>query len=86
MGDGERTQGALPDGDPADADTLRLTEAQLLETVLAVSAEITRLEAMRVRLMDAVDSRCRVDVLGHPHAKAWLAAHTMLEPGRRVGS
>ncbi|MGW5151763.1 DUF222 domain-containing protein, partial [Rhodococcus koreensis] len=81
MGDGERTQGALPDGDPADADTLRLTEAQLLETVLAVSAEITRLEAMRVRLMDAVDSRCRVDVLGHPHAKAWLAAHTMLEPG-----
>ncbi|MFE5708916.1 DUF222 domain-containing protein [Rhodococcus koreensis] len=81
MGDGERTQGALPDGDPADIDTLRLTEAQLLETVLAVSAEITRLEAIRVRLMDAVDSRCRVDVLGHPNAKAWLAAHTMLEPG-----
>ena len=81
MGDGERTQGALPDGDPADVDTLRLTEAQLLESVLAVSAEITRLEAIRVRLMDAVDSRCRVDVLGHPNAKAWLAAHTMLEPG-----
>ncbi|KAF0964821.1 HNH endonuclease signature motif containing protein [Rhodococcus sp. T7] len=80
MGDGERTQGALPDGDPADFDTLRLTEAQLLETALAVSAEITRLEAIRVRLMD-VDSRCRVDVLGHPNAKAWLAAHTMLEPG-----
>jgi hypothetical protein len=71
----------LPAGDPADVDTLRLTEAQLLETVLAVSAEITRLEAIRVRLMDAVDSRCRVDVLGHPNAKAWLAAHTMLEPG-----
>ncbi|OUS93265.1 HNH endonuclease signature motif containing protein [Rhodococcus sp. NCIMB 12038] len=81
MGDGERTQGAVPDGDPADFDTLRLTEAQLLETALAVSAEITRLEAIRVRLMDAVDSRCRVDVLGHPNAKAWLAAHTMLEPG-----
>jgi len=81
MGDGEGTQGAVPDDDPAVGETWRLSEDQLLETVLTVSSEIARLEAVRVKLMDAVDARCRVDILGHLNAKAWLVAHTMLEPG-----
>src|SRR5688500_2185552 len=83
MGIGEDIQGALPDEILATAvgDAWRLAEAELLASVVAVSEEIQRLEALRVRLVGAVDHRCRVDVLGFPNTKMWLASKTLLEVG-----
>ncbi|AWK70900.1 HNH endonuclease [Rhodococcus oxybenzonivorans] len=83
MGIGEDIQGALPDEILATAvgDAWHLAEAELLESVVAVSEEIQRLEALRVRLVGAVDHRCNVDVLGFPNTKMWLASTTLLEVG-----
>jgi hypothetical protein len=71
MGIGEDIQGALSDEILATAvgDASRLAEAELLESVVRVSEEIQRLEALRVKLVGAVDYRCKVDVLGFPNAK-----------------
>jgi hypothetical protein len=57
MGIGEDIQGALPDETLASdeilatavGDAWRLAEAELLASVVAVSEEIQRLEALRVR-------------------------------------
>ncbi|MFI2219634.1 DUF222 domain-containing protein, partial [Rhodococcus sp. NPDC019639] len=88
MGIGEDIQGALSDQILASdeilatavGDAWRLAEAELLASVVAVSEEIQRLEALRVRLVGAVDHRCKVDVLGFP-TKLWLASKTLLEVG-----
>ena len=76
-------QGALSDEILATAvgDAWRLAEAELLESVVRISEEIQRLEALRVKLVGAVDYRCKVDVLGFPNAKMWLASKTLLEVG-----
>ncbi|MHA4852116.1 HNH endonuclease signature motif containing protein [Rhodococcus sp. MSC1_016] len=89
MGIGEDIQGALSDQILASdeilatavGDAWRLAEAELLDSVVAVSEEIQRLEALRVRLVGAVDHRCQVDVLGFPNTKMWLASKTLLEVG-----
>ena len=83
MGLGGDIQGALSDEILATAvgDAWRLAEAELLESVVRISEEIQRLEALRVKLVGAVDHRCKVDVLGFPNAKMWLAAKTLLEVG-----
>ncbi|UZG57438.1 HNH endonuclease signature motif containing protein [Rhodococcus opacus] len=83
MGLGGDIQGALSDEILATAvgDAWRLAEAELLESVVRVSEEIQRLEALRVRLVGAVDYRCKVDVLGFPNVKMWLASKTLLEVG-----
>ncbi|QSE89732.1 DUF222 domain-containing protein [Rhodococcus pseudokoreensis] len=83
MGIGEDIQGALSDEilTTAVGDAWRLAEAELLESVVRISDEIRRLEALRVKLVGAVDHRCMVDVLGFPNAKMWLASKTLLEVG-----
>ncbi|MGW4331695.1 DUF222 domain-containing protein [Rhodococcus koreensis] len=83
MGIGEGIQGALSEEILATAvgDAWRLAETELLESVVRVSEEIQRLEALRVKLVGAVDHRCHVDVLGFPNAKMWLASKTLLEVG-----
>src|SRR6478735_8516743 len=83
MGTGEDIQGALSDEILATAvgDAWRLAEAELLDSVVRVSDEIQKLEALRVKLMGAVDHRCTVDVLGFRNAKMWLASKTLLEAG-----
>ena len=83
MGLGGDIQGALSDEILATAvgDAWRLAEAELLESVVRISEEIQRLEALRVKLVGAVDHRCKVDVLGFPNAKMWLASKTLLEVG-----
>ncbi|AII07715.1 HNH endonuclease signature motif containing protein [Rhodococcus opacus] len=83
MGLGGDIQGALSDEILATAvgDAWRLAEAELLDSVVRISEEIQRLEALRVRLVGAVDHRCKVDVLGFPNAKMWLASKTLLEVG-----
>ncbi|PQP16039.1 HNH endonuclease signature motif containing protein [Rhodococcus opacus] len=83
MGIGEDIQGALSDEILATAvgDAWRLAEAELLESVVRISEEIQRLEALRVKLVGAVDYRCKVDVLGFPNTKMWLASKTLLEVG-----
>ncbi|TQC39131.1 HNH endonuclease [Rhodococcus sp. WS4] len=83
MGIGEDIQGALSDEILATAvgDAWRLAEAELLDSVVRVSEEIQRLEALRVKLVGAVDHRCQVDVLGFPNVKMWLASKTLLEVG-----
>ncbi|MFC9833353.1 DUF222 domain-containing protein [Rhodococcus sp. NPDC127530] len=83
MGLGGDIQGALSDEILATAvgDAWRLAEAELLESVVRISEEIQRLEALRVRLVGAVDYRCKIDVLGFPNAKMWLASKTLLEVG-----
>ncbi|BAH52039.1 hypothetical protein ROP_37920 [Rhodococcus opacus B4] len=45
----------------------------------ALSDEIQKLEALRVKLV--VDYRCTVDVLGFPNVKMWPASRTLLEVG-----
>ena len=47
----------------------------------ALSDEIQKLEALRVKLVGAVDYRCTVDVLGFPNVKMWPASRTLLEVG-----
>ncbi|UNN03425.1 HNH endonuclease signature motif containing protein [Rhodococcus opacus] len=83
MGLGGDIQGALSDEILATAvgDAWRLAEAELLDSVVRISEEIQRLEALRVKLVGAVDHRCKVDVLGFPNAKMWLASKTLLEVG-----
>ncbi|QZS54692.1 HNH endonuclease signature motif containing protein [Rhodococcus opacus] len=83
MGLGGDIQGALSDEILATAvgDAWRLAETKLLESVVHISEEIQRLEALRVKLVGAVDHRCKVDVLGFPNAKMWLASKTLLEVG-----
>ena len=83
MGLGGDIQGALSDEILATAvgDAWRMAEAELLESVVRISEEIQRLEALRVKLVGAVDYRCKVDVLGFPNAKMWLASKTLLEVG-----
>ncbi|ANS31502.1 HNH endonuclease family protein [Rhodococcus opacus] len=83
MGLGGDIQGALSDEVLATAvgDAWRLAEAELLDSVVRISEEIQRLEALRVKLVGAVDHRCKVDVLGFPNTKMWLASKTLLEVG-----
>ncbi|NLE78811.1 MAG: DUF222 domain-containing protein [Rhodococcus sp.] len=59
----------------------QLADRQLCDSVLDVSAEITRLEARRVWLVAEVDARCKMDVLGYRSTKMWLACNTLLEVG-----
>ncbi|QQZ12559.1 HNH endonuclease signature motif containing protein [Rhodococcus sp. 21391] len=83
MGLGGDIQGALSDEILATAvgDAWRLAEAEVLDSVVRISDEIQRLEALRVKLVGAVDHRCKVDVLGFPNTKMWLASKTLLEVG-----
>ncbi|MBC2642723.1 MULTISPECIES: HNH endonuclease signature motif containing protein [unclassified Rhodococcus (in: high G+C Gram-positive bacteria)] len=83
MGIGEDIQGALSDEilTTAIGDAWRLAEVELLESVVRISDEIQKLEALRVKLVGAVDHRCTVDVLGFPNIKMWLASKTLLEVG-----
>ncbi|MDI9935373.1 DUF222 domain-containing protein [Rhodococcus sp. IEGM 1351] len=83
MGLGGDIQGALSDEILATAvgDAWRLAEAEVLDSVVRISDEIQRLEALRVKLVGAVDHRCKVDVLGFPNTKMWLASKTFLEVG-----
>ncbi|MDJ0416401.1 HNH endonuclease signature motif containing protein [Rhodococcus opacus] len=83
MGLGGDIQGALSDEILATAvgDAWRLAEAEVLDSVVRISEEIQRLEALRVKLVGAVDHRCKVDVLGFPNTKMWLASKTLLEVG-----
>ncbi|BAH53763.1 HNH endonuclease signature motif containing protein [Rhodococcus opacus] len=83
MGIGEDIQGALSDEilTTAIGDAWRLAEVELLDSVVRISDEIQKLEALRVKLVGAVDHRCTVDVLGFPNVKMWLASKTLLEVG-----
>ncbi|GCE43526.1 HNH endonuclease domain protein [Rhodococcus wratislaviensis] len=83
MGIGEDIQGALSDEvlTTVIGDAWRLAEAELLDSVVRISDEIQKLEALRVKLVGAVDHRCSVDVLGFPNVKMWLASTTLLEVG-----
>ncbi|MFE7423595.1 DUF222 domain-containing protein [Rhodococcus sp. NPDC057529] len=83
MGIGEDIQGALSDEilTTAVGDAWRMAEVELLDSVVRISDEIQKLEALRVKLVGAVDHRCTVDVLGFPNVKMWLASKTLLEVG-----
>ncbi|MFC9553281.1 DUF222 domain-containing protein [Rhodococcus sp. NPDC056960] len=83
MGIGEDIQGALSDEILATAigDAWRLAEVELLDSVVRISDEIQKLEALRVKLVGAVDHRCAVDALGFPNVKMWLASKALLEVG-----
>lgn len=72
-GDGESRTGTMV------PESWRLAERELLDSVVRVSREIERLEALRVKLVGEVDSRCHTETLGFRSTKLWLAARTLLE-------
>lgn len=69
-----------PIGTPATVpEPWRLGERELIESVVRVSREIERLEALRVTLVGEVEAHCTSEVLGFGSTKLWLTATTLLQ-------